>query len=189
PGRVPPRRPGAARAYRRRGGYDPRAAGPCAGGAPVPRTPSPVLLACTALAACALAAPGRAADPAPEGKPSPVHEDARIAPVPWTIPPPGSCAPSGGARVLPKGDAPPTAFRPGDTFSFEELGALRDFLPPFLWEYRERFFQPGMRLEIGRCFADYGPPDFYLKATGEHAGEARLTAAGGIENYTSGLPF
>jgi len=129
-----------------------------------------VLLACTALAACALAAPGRAADPAPEGKPSPVHEDARIAPVPWTIPPPGSCAPSGGARVLPKGDAPPTAFRPGDTFSFEELGALRDFLPPFLWEYRERFFQPGMRLEIGHCFADYGPPDFYVKATAEHAG-------------------
>jgi len=144
-----------------------------------------------ALAACLLGAPrAGAADPEPAGPPAPVHEDARIAPVPWTIPPPGSCAPTGGLAKLPKaGDAPPSAFQPGDTFSFAELGALREFLPPFLWENRERFFHPGMRLEIGRCFADYGPPDFFLAATAEHAGEARLTEVGGIENYSAGLPF
>ena len=31
--------------------------------------------------------------------------------------------------------------------------------------YRERFFHEGMRLEIGACFADYGPPEFYRNAT------------------------
>ena len=143
------------------------------------------------LSGLALAAgPARTAEPEPARPPGPIHEDARIAPVPWTIPPPGACAPSAGLRGLPPGgDAPLAAFQPGDRFGIDELAVLRDFLPPFLWEHRDRFFHPGMRLEIGRCFADYGPPGFYRKATAEHAGEARLNAAGGLENYSLGLPF
>jgi hypothetical protein len=144
------------------------------------------VLAAIALAVLAPAGP-RAADEKPPG---PVHEDARLAPVPWTIPPPGSCAPSGGLRGLPLGEeAPQAPFQPGEVFTLDKLEVLHDYLPAFLWEQRERFFFEGMRLEIGSCFADYGPPAFYQEATAEYAGEPRLTPEGGLERYTAGLPF
>jgi hypothetical protein len=96
----------------------------------------------------------------------------------------------GGLRGLPLGgDAPPAPFERGETFGLDRLDALRDYLPDFLWAERERFFFEGMRLEIGSCFADYGPPDFYLRATAEHAGEARLGPEGELFDYAAGQPF
>jgi hypothetical protein len=69
------------------------------------------------------------------------------------------------------------------------LEALHDFIPAALWEQREKFFFEGMRLQIGGCFADYSPPDFYLAASQKFAGTARLAEDGGLEGYTAGQPF
>jgi len=109
-------------------------------------------------------------------------------PPPWTLPAPDSCQPEGGLRGLSR-DAPPIPFQPGDTFSVDQLEILRDYLPPSIWEYRDRFFYEGMRLEIGACFADYSPPEFFQAATQANAGTARITEEGGLEGYVAGLPF
>ena len=78
--------------------------------------------------------------------------------------------------------------RKASTFSVS-CSALKDFLPPYVWEHRDRFFYEGMQLEIGRCFADYSPPAFYRAATAAHAGEPTVTEDGGLVDYTAGLPF
>jgi hypothetical protein len=119
-----------------------------------------------------------------------LHEDGRMVPVPWALPPVDSCRPEGGLKGWPPGmDAPPIPFDPGDDFGIEQLEVLRSFLPPFIWEYRDRFFHEGMRLVIGRCFTDYSPPAFFRAATAKHAGEARLTEENGLVDYSAGLPF
>jgi hypothetical protein len=115
---------------------------------------------------------------------------AAAAPLPWALPAVDSCRPEGGLRGWPPGqDAPPVPFQPGESFGIDELAVIEDFVPPFLWEYRDRFFYSGMQLEIGRCFADYGPPAFFQEATQRFAGRAKLTAQGGLADYTAGLPF
>ena len=115
----------------------------------------------------------------------------RPPPPPWALPPPGSaCSPPGGLAGWPKGeDAAGVPFQTGDTFQLSRLETLKNFMPPELWAYRERFFHEGMRLEIGACFADYGPPDFYKAATETFRDRARLMPNGGIDNYTAGQPF
>ena len=108
----------------------------------------------------------------------------------WTVPPEGSCNPTGGLRGGPTGeDAPPVRFEPGDVISIGRLDVLRDYLPPELWEHRDRFFFEGMELEIGPCFRDYSAPDFFSAATRKFAGQATLTGSGGLANHTAGLPF
>jgi hypothetical protein len=109
---------------------------------------------------------------------------------PWAIPPEGSCAPSDGLRGRPFGeDAPPIPFETGDTFSLEQVDSLKSYLPPAFWEYRERFFYEGMRLEIGPCFRDYAPPAFFQEATEASRGSAKLLENGGLEGCRAGLPF
>ncbi len=110
---------------------------------------------------------------------------------PWALPPPGgSCNPPGGLAGWPAGeDAAGVPFQMGDSFQLSRLETLRNFLPPELWAYRERFFHEGMRLEIGACFADYGPPDFYRTASETFHDRSHLLPNGGIENYTAGQPF
>ena len=109
---------------------------------------------------------------------------------PWALPPPSACSPPGGLAGWPPGeDAAGVPFQPGDSFQLSQLETLKNFVPPELWTYRERFFHEGMRLEIGACFADYGPPEFYRAATETFRGRARLLPNGGIENYTAGQPF
>jgi hypothetical protein len=128
----------------------------------------------------ALVAPAREGLPRQEAAPAP----------PWQLPPADSCQPKGGLRgAPPEGDAPPVPFQPGDSFALERLEVLRNYLPAFLWEQRDRFFYEGMRLEIGPCFADYAPPDFFQAASARHAGAARLTEPGGLEGHQAGLPF
>ncbi len=111
----------------------------------------------------------------------------------WPLPEPGACQPKGGLLAGPRAtpeDAPPALpFEPGDVFELERLDTLKNFLPEFVWPHRERFFFDGMRLEIGPCFRDYGPPAFYDEATEKFRGQAKLTANGGLEGYTAGQPF
>jgi hypothetical protein len=108
----------------------------------------------------------------------------------WALPPEGSCTSRAGLRVLPSAeDAAPAPFQTGDSFAFEKVEVLKNYLPPALWEYRERFFYEGMRLEIGPCFRDYSPPGFFREATAKHQGQARLLENGGLENHRAGLPF
>jgi hypothetical protein len=127
--------------------------------------------------AALLAAPARAEEPAPAADP-------------WAVPPEGSCTPRGGVRVAAGDDASaPFPFAPGDTLALAQIEGLRRFLPRPLWEYRERFFYEGMRLEVGPCHRDYAPPAFFQEVTAREAGRARLAADGGLEGWTAGLAF
>ncbi|MBW2267192.1 MAG: DUF1329 domain-containing protein [Deltaproteobacteria bacterium] len=120
----------------------------------------------------------------------PRHEDATSIPAPWVFPRVAKCDPAANLRGWPPGrDAPPFPFHEGQTFGMAQLEALRDYLPPFIWEHREKFFFQGMQLVIGRCFNDYSPPGFYRAATAAHAGEPKLTSSGGLVDYRAGLPF
>ncbi len=156
------------------------------------RVPLQVLLA---LLVAALAGSTRAraeepaAAPVADGAAAPAQTAASGPP--WALPPPGSsCSPPGGIAGWPAGeDAAGVPFQVGDTFQLSRLETLKNFLPPELWAYRERFFHEGMRLEIGACFADYSPPGFYTAATETFRDRARLLPNGGIENYTAGQPF
>jgi hypothetical protein len=117
------------------------------------------------------------------------HEDAAVVRLPWSLPV-ESCQPQGGLKAWPpREDLPPTPFQPGDSFGLDQLDVLKDFLPSFIWENRDRFFYEGMRLEIGSCFNDYGPPEFFRSATARYAGQARVSSDGGLVDYTAGLPF
>jgi hypothetical protein len=115
---------------------------------------------------------------------------APLAAGPWSLPEPGSCNPKGG-RVAPgkAEDVTPAPFQTGDVFGVDRLEVLRDYLPAFLFQERERFFFEGMRLEIGPCFRDYAPPAFFRKATEEYGAKTRLDADGGLHDYAAGLPF
>ncbi len=122
--------------------------------------------------------------------PAPAVEDAALARVPpWIPPSTESCQPSEGVRGPQPGDAPPVPFEPGSSFALEQLDVLRNFLPEALWTHRDRFFHEGMRMEIGACFADYGPPEFFDGATQEFAGRAKLGDDGSISDYVAGTPF
>jgi hypothetical protein len=125
----------------------------------------------------------------PIAAPAGAQPESAAAP-PWALPPASACSPPGGLAGWPPGeDAAGVPFQIGDSFQLTQLETLKNFLPPELWTYRERFFHEGMRLEIGACFADYGPPDFYRTATETFRGRARVLPDGGIENYTAGQPF
>jgi hypothetical protein len=109
---------------------------------------------------------------------------------PWALPPPGSCAPSGGLRGWPIGqDAPPIPFHTGDVVDLGKAEVLKNYLPPALWDQRDHFFYEGQRLEIGPCFRDYAPPAFFQEATEKERGKTRLQDNGGIADYNAGLPF
>ena len=106
------------------------------------------------------------------------------------LPTPGACAPQGGLRGWPPGeDASPLPFRAGEALSIEQLPVIGRFVPEEIWANRERFFYEGMRLVIGACFADYGPPAFHREATEKFAGQPRLAKDGGLEDYRAGRPF
>jgi hypothetical protein len=109
----------------------------------------------------------------------------------WKLPPFDACEPGGGLEAGPgaQEDAAPLPFAPGDGVTQEQLPLLRAYLPPQLWSERDKFFYEGMRLEIGPCFADYGPPAFFTAATETFRGKAKLLENGGLEGYTAGLPF
>ncbi|MGI9432641.1 MAG: hypothetical protein ACR2PQ_10525, partial [Myxococcota bacterium] len=109
---------------------------------------------------------------------------------PWSVPAEGSCNPQGGPVGLTvREDDSGVPFETGDAFEMDRLNVLRNYLPEFLWQERERFFYEGMRLEIGPCFRDYSAPDFYQQATAAGAGKARLDENRGLVDYGAGMPF
>jgi hypothetical protein len=132
-----------------------------------------------------LLAPG---GPTLADEPAPGQEGPSTA---WPIPEEGSCAPEGGllSRSGPREDPAPLPFQPGDVFGLDQIDLLEDYIPEFIWDNRERFFFAGMRLEIGPCFRDYSPPDFFDGATESFEGKAKLLDNGGLEDYVAGLPF
>jgi hypothetical protein len=108
----------------------------------------------------------------------------------WAVPPEGACTPQGGLLVAAGEDAAaPFPYNPGDTLSLAQVEALQRFLPRPLWEYRERFFYEGMRLEIGPCHRDYAPPAFFQEVTARESAKATLSGDGGLEGWTAGLAF
>jgi hypothetical protein len=141
------------------------------------------LLFCGALAVAEDAsAPPPSATGAPQEPASPSQ--------PWAVPAEGSCNPQGGPIGLTiREDVSGVPFETGDAFEIDRLNVLRDYLPEFLWQERERFFYEGMRLEIGPCFRDYSAPDFYQQATADNAGKARLDESRGLVDYGAGMPF
>lgn len=145
-----------------------------------------------ALVTALLASPTHA-DEDPAAGAAPAEAPADGAPRdPWAVPEAGACQPAGGLlRGGPEAepDARPLPFGPGDVFGIDRLETLRAWLPEFLWPWRERFFYEGMRLEVGSCFADYGPPAFFREATDRFRGEAALEEGGGLTGYRAGLPF
>ncbi len=116
--------------------------------------------------------------------------EAVAAPGPWDLPAEGSCSATTKLRGWPLGeDAPPFTLTPGDAIDAARSERLRGYLPPPIWEQRERFLFEGMRLEIGPCFRDYGPPAVFTAATEAHRGRAKLLANGGLADHIAGLPF
>src|SRR5512144_985778 len=82
----------------------------------------------------------------------------------WRVPAPGACAGQPPLLLNPPADkdAPPISFpKPGETITNEQAERLRYLLPPELWEKRDRFLFDGMHMEIGPCYRDYGPPQFF----------------------------
>ena len=66
---------------------------------------------------------------------------------PWGIPPEGSCTGVGtGEGSGEAGDVAPTGLLPGEVIGDDQMGRLRDHLPPEVWDYRERFFFKGMKV-------------------------------------------
>ena len=122
--------------------------------------------------------------------PAALAEEAAPVVDPWAVPPEGACAPSGGLRVAPGDDADaPFPFATGEALALPQIETLRRFLPRPLWEYRERFFYEGMRLEVGPCYRDYSPPAFFQDVTARATPRATLTSDGGLEGWRAGLAF
>jgi hypothetical protein len=111
---------------------------------------------------------------------------------PWRVPPPGACTSEAPRLLNPPAakDAPPvTPPMPGDSIGAENAERLRDFVPPEIWEKRERFFYEGMHMEIGPCYRDYSPPEFFQKVTRELHGAVTLEPDGTLSGYRAGVPF
>jgi hypothetical protein len=85
---------------------------------------------------------------------------------------------------------PGVPFKQGDVLSYEDLGKLKDYLPPEFWEHREYFFFEGMELEIGPSFNDYPVgADAYANATQTNQGTSSVGKDGGLFGYIAGQPF
>ncbi len=80
-------------------------------------------------------------------------------------------------------------FKEGDIITFDNIEAIRPFLPEEFWNNRDFFFYEGMQLEIGPSYRDYSAAAEYLAATERFKGQARIGPDGSLENYTAGQPF
>jgi hypothetical protein len=130
------------------------------------------------------------AAPAPAGGSAAPAGEAVVAAAAWALPAEGSCTAATRLAGWPPGeDAPPFELVPGDAIDAERSERLRGYLPPPIWEQRERFLYEGMRLEIGPCFRDYSPPQVFTEATEAQRGRATLLANGGLAGHVAGLPF
>jgi hypothetical protein len=102
----------------------------------------------------------------------------------WTAP---GASESAEAPGIDDAGGPP--LHEGEQITFDQVGRLKPYLPPELWENRDFIFYEGMRLEVGPSFADYSPPPVYQKATEENHDKARIGPEGSLEGYLAGQPF
>lgn len=108
------------------------------------------------------------------------------------VPPEGSCPPY---PLRPAGepgseDVIPRVLEPGTKLDLESSRLLQNFLPKEVWENRDVFFFEGMRLEVGPCHRRYPAPAFFIEATRQNAGRAKLDSEGNLAGYAGvGLPF
>lgn len=108
----------------------------------------------------------------------------------------GAAAPQEGEcpTITPVGsphepDAPTLVLKPGMRVDEQGILALASLLPEEIWRHRDVFFFEGMSMEVGPCHRVYPTPDFYARATAEHAAEVSLDRNGNLENYHAGVPF
>jgi len=80
-------------------------------------------------------------------------------------------------------------FKEGDVITFDQLEAIRPYLPEEFWNNRDFFFYEGMQLEVGPFYRDYSPAKAYKDASAKFAGQARIGPDDSLENYTAGQPF
>jgi hypothetical protein len=81
------------------------------------------------------------------------------------------------------------SFKEGDVITFEQVNALKPYVPEEFWANRDFFFYEGMQLEIGPFYRDYSPPEAYKAATEKHRGQAKIGPDGSLESYVTGRPF
>ena len=86
------------------------------------------------------------------------------------------------------GGAGPT-FKEGDVITFDNIDAIKPYLPEEFWNNRDFFFYEGMQLEIGPFNADYSGPEAWKAATEKFRGQPRIGPDNSLENYTTGEPF
>jgi len=80
-------------------------------------------------------------------------------------------------------------FKEGDVITFDQLEAIRPYLPEEFWNNRDFFFYEGMQLEVGPFYRDYSPSKAYKDASEKFAGQPRIGPDNSLENYTAGQPF
>ena len=85
--------------------------------------------------------------------------------------------------------APEFPIADGTVLTHADVSRLEPFLPSQFWQHRDTFLPPGLRMEIGPAFRDYGPPPVYRAATEANRGKATLGADGELVGYVAGLPF
>ncbi len=93
----------------------------------------------------------------------------------------GKAEPEAGDAAFP--------FREGEVIGEPQTAQLRTWLPDRFWEYRDRYFFPGMRMEIGPSHRDYSPPKAYRDATEANRGKATLGPDGSLQDFVAGQPF
>ena len=94
---------------------------------------------------------------------------------------------AGQAQEDAGGGAP--SFKEGDVITYDNVEALRPYLPEAFWNNRDFFFYPGMQLEIGPFYRDYSPAEAFQAKSVENKGEARIGPGSSLENYVAGEPF
>jgi hypothetical protein len=81
------------------------------------------------------------------------------------------------------------SFKEGDIITFEQVEALKPYVPDEFWANRDFFLYEGMQLEIGPFYRDYSPPEAYKAATEKYRGQAKIGPDGSLESYVTGRPF
>ena len=103
----------------------------------------------------------------------------------------GEGAAGAGSPAAADATSPAAVLEEGSELGWDDLLALRDFLPPEIWRYRDRFFHPDMRMQIGPRQRRYPLPVDFERATRRADGRGRLDAHGNLLGHVpgDGLPF
>ena len=88
--------------------------------------------------------------------------------------------------------APAQDLKPGKTINYEDVGKLQGFMPEEMWEHRNYFFFPGMKLELTKT-RNYSPSYHYQDAhkwfPKGRKSEVSIGPDGSLQGYLTGPPF